>query len=100
MKYVFVFSIAFLLLAVHQSYGDDLPAGKSITCKPLRDAFLHNIDTIIRLESVNFMLKKDDLYVDKYSEYYDHALSHFDVRTLLKAIDVISANCPVSSTGD
>lgn len=73
-------------------------AAKGVLCQPLRDAFLHNIDAIIRLESVNFMLKKDNVYVDRYSNYYDEALSNFDVGTLLKAIDVISANCPLPTT--
>jgi hypothetical protein len=81
-------------------HGNELSASKNIMCKPLRDAFLQNIDAIIQLEVVNFMLKKDDLYTERYSEYYDHALSHFDVRTLLKAIDVIAANCPVSAKGN
>lgn len=85
--------------AVQPGHAGELTIEKGALCRPLREAFLHNIDAIIRLETVNFMLKKDDVYVDRYSDYYDDALSNFDVRTLMEAIDVISANCPLPSRG-
>jgi hypothetical protein len=98
MRVLFALNMMLALGAVQPGHaGGEMVAG--VLCKPLREAFLHNIDAIIRLETVNFMLKKDDIYVDKYSFYYDDALSNFDVRTLLKAIDVISANCPLPTKG-
>ncbi|RUM96955.1 hypothetical protein EET67_15575 [Pseudaminobacter arsenicus] len=95
MRILFALNMLLTLAAVQPGHASELASGKDVLCKPLREAFLHNIDAIIRMETVNFMLKKDDVYVDRYSGYYDDALSHFDVRTLLKAIDVISANCPL-----
>lgn len=99
MKYKPVLHLVIALAAIQPGYGSEFSGANGIPCKPLREAFLHNIDAIIRLESVNFMLKKDDIYVDRYSGYYDDALSHFDVNTLLKAIDVISAHCPLPTQG-
>lgn len=42
----------------------------------------------------NFQLKKDDLYREKYAIYYDEALSHYDTKTLLKAVESVSGSCP------
>jgi hypothetical protein len=97
MRILLALNMMLALAAVQPGHASEMAAG--VLCKPLREAFLHNIDAIIRLETVNFMLKKDDVYVDRYSDYYDDALSNFDVRTLLKAIDVISANCPLPTKG-
>lgn len=99
MKYKLILQVMLALGTVQAGHALEPAVGKSAVCQPLREAFLHNIDAMIRLETVNFMLKKDDIYVDRYSGYYDDALAHFDVNTLMKAIDVISANCPLPAEG-
>lgn len=98
MKFFLALSMLLASAAAQPSHGKEISVAASAMCQPLRDAFLHNIDAIIRLESVNFMLKKDEVYVDRYSGYYDDALANFDAKTLMAAIDVISANCPLPST--
>jgi hypothetical protein len=42
----------------------------------------------------NFNLKEDDAYRKNYGSYFDEALSHYDTKTLLKAIEAVSYACP------
>ncbi len=63
-------------------------------CDVIRLSLRNNIDTIVRVEMVNFKLKEDEAYRKKFSNYYDDALSTYDTKTLLRAIESVSRICP------
>lgn len=64
-------------------------------CDLIRLSLRNNMDTVVRLEMLNFQLKNDEVYKDKYSRYYDEALSHYDTKALLKAVDLVARSCPL-----
>lgn len=64
------------------------------TCSVVKASLRNSIGTIIRVEMANFNLKEDDAYRKNYGSYFDEALSHYDTKTLLKAIEAVSYACP------
>jgi len=64
-------------------------------CEIIKVSLRNNLDTIIRIEMINFQLKKDVNYVTKYSAYYDEALSNYDIKALKRAIESVSYSCPL-----
>ncbi len=73
--------------ALNAAEPDDRP------CELIRVALRNSIETIILLEMQNFNLKKDSAYDQNYSAYYDEALSHFNTKALVRAMEAVSDRC-------
>ena len=94
MKYVNVLTISLLISLIFHSADGALKYSGQASCDFIRSSLINNLDTIVLLEMANFQLKKDELYKEKYSTYYDEALSHYDTKILMKAVDSVSGSCP------
>lgn len=88
-------AISSLFVACVVSSADsDAKLSTRDACELINASLRNNIDTIVRVEMVNFQLKKDEIYTNNYGMYYDEALAHYDLKTLSRAIDSVSNNCP------
>ena len=94
MKYVNILTISLLLSLGFHSANGAIKYSSQASCDFIRSSLINNLDTIVLLEMANFQLKKDKLYKENYSSYYDEALSHYDINILTKAVDSITGSCP------
>jgi hypothetical protein len=94
MRYINILIASLLLSMIIYSADGAVKYSGQASCEFIRSSLLNNLDTVVRLEMANFQLKKDELYRGKYSSYFDEALSHYDTKALLRAVDSVSGNCP------
>lgn len=87
--------LLFFLVILMPLANNAVRASGYAACDLIRLSLRNNMDTVVRLEMLNFHLKNDEVYKEKYSLYYDEALSHYNTKALLKAVDLVSRSCPL-----